>query len=72
MSRPEAGAVGGSLRAPGGACVFERAALRWIGRYCLERRDLTIEDVRDVAEAFARMRDDGESAAATLRRLSSR
>ncbi len=51
---------------------FERAALRWIARYCLERRDLTIEDVRDVADAFARLRDDGEGAAATLRRLCSR
>ncbi len=49
---------------------FERAALRWIGRYCLERRDLTIEDVRDVADAFARLRDDDEGAEATLRRLS--
>ena len=49
---------------------FERAALRWIGRYCLERRDLTIDDVRDVAEAFARLCDDGEGAAAALRRLS--
>ena len=49
---------------------FERAALRWIGRYCLERRDLTIDDVRDVADAFARLRDDGEGAAAALRRLS--
>jgi len=40
------------------------------GRDCLERRDLTIDDVRDVAEAFARLRDDGEGAAAALRRLS--
>ena len=51
---------------------FERAALRWIGRYCLERRDLTIDDVREVADAFARLRDDGEVAAETLRRLCSR
>jgi hypothetical protein len=40
------------------------------GRDCVERRDLTIDDVRDVAEAFARLRDDGEGAAAALRRLS--
>jgi len=36
-------------------------------RYCLECCDLTIEDVRDVADAFARLRDDGEGAAETLR-----
>ncbi len=51
---------------------FERAALRWLGRYCLERRDLAIEDVRDVADAFARLRDGDEGAAETLRRLCSR
>ena len=51
---------------------FERAALRWIGRYCLERRDLAIDDVCVVAEAFARLRDGDEGAEATLRRLSSR
>ena len=48
---------------------FERAVLQWIGRYCLERRDLTIEDVRDVADAFARLRDGDEAAAERLRRL---
>ncbi len=51
---------------------FERAALRWLGRYCLERHDVTIDDVRDAADAFARLRDDRDSAAGTLRRLSSR
>ncbi len=48
---------------------FERGALRWIGRYCLERRNLTIADVCEVAAAFARLRDGDEAAAETLRRL---
>lgn len=39
---------------------MERAAIRWLARYCLERRGVTIEEVREAADAFARLREDRE------------
>lgn len=52
------------------AAISRHSALQARGPRRWKRRDLTIDDVRDVAEAFARLRDDGEGAAAALRRLS--
>jgi hypothetical protein len=48
---------------------FERAALRWIGRYCVERPTTTLADVRTAAEAFERMAQRPEDALAALQRL---
>lgn len=36
---------------------FERAALRWLARFCVERRDATLADVRAAAAAFEDMAD---------------
>ena len=48
---------------------FERAALRWLARFCVERRDVTLRQVRDAAEAFGEMSEDPGGALRTLRWL---
>ena len=50
--------------------LFEKAALRWSARYCLERKDASLDGLRQAAEAFARLDADREEALATLHRLS--
>ena len=50
---------------------FERAALRWLARFCVERRDATLTEVQAAAWGFENFAD--ESAALdTLQRLCSR
>jgi hypothetical protein len=48
---------------------FERAALRWLARFCLERSDATLADVTAASEAFALMADRPAEALDTLRRI---
>jgi hypothetical protein len=48
---------------------FERAALRWLARYCVERPAVTLGQVRAAAEAFERMGQRPEDALTTLQRL---
>lgn len=48
---------------------YERAAVRWIGRYCAERRDVTLEDVDHARAAFTIMRRDPERALGILQQL---
>ncbi len=48
---------------------FDRAALKWIARYCLERPTATLTDVRAAAAAFEAMGNDPEAALAQLQRL---
>src|SRR5213080_1377448 len=36
---------------------YERAAVRWLGRFALEARDVTIEDLRLAAEALDALTD---------------
>jgi hypothetical protein len=48
---------------------FERAALRWIARFCVERRDASLADLRAAAWAFERMGSDSREAVETLRGL---
>jgi hypothetical protein len=48
---------------------FERAALRWLARYCVERPTATIADVAAAAAAFDRLAAEPESALTTLQRL---
>ena len=47
----------------------ERAAVRWLGRFCLERRDVTLAQVREALDAFAVLVEEPEAAEAALRRL---
>src|SRR5215211_5352639 len=47
----------------------ERAAVRWIGRLCLERRDVTLVLARDALDAFTALVEDPDRAEAALRRL---
>jgi hypothetical protein len=35
--------------------TYERAVVRWLGRFCLERRDATLAAVRVALEALARL-----------------
>ena len=48
---------------------FERAALRWLARFCLERGGASVADVRAAAGAFEAMSTDPASALETLRLL---
>jgi hypothetical protein len=45
---------------------FERAALRWLARFCVERPGATLDDVRAAAWAFERMGSDPNGALETL------
>ena len=47
----------------------ERAAVRWIGRLCLERSDVALARVRAAVDAFALLVDDPDAAEAVLRRM---
>ncbi|CAA9489836.1 MAG: hypothetical protein AVDCRST_MAG45-682 [uncultured Solirubrobacterales bacterium] len=47
----------------------ERAAVRWLGRFCLERRDVTLAQVREALDAFAVLVEEPDAAEARLRRL---
>ena len=47
---------------------FERAALRWLARYAVERAG-SVEDVRAAADAFATMLQQPEDALISLQRL---
>lgn len=48
---------------------YEAAAVRWIGRFCVERVEVSIEDVREATSAFALMRSEPERALITLQAL---
>jgi hypothetical protein len=50
---------------------FERAALRWLARYCVERREATLAEVQAAAWAFENIADE-PAALDTLQRLCSR
>lgn len=50
---------------------FERAALRWLARFCVERREATLADVTAAARAFEQMAARPADALDTLRRLCS-
>jgi hypothetical protein len=50
---------------------FERAALRWLARFCVERRDATLAEVQAAAWAFENITDE-PAALDTLQRLCSR
>ena len=50
---------------------FERAALRWLARFCLERREAKLAQVQAAAWAFDNITDE-PAALETLQRLCSR
>jgi len=50
---------------------FERAALRWLARFCVERRDVTLAEVQSAAWAFENITDE-PAALETLQRLCAR
>jgi hypothetical protein len=50
---------------------FERAALRWLARFCVERRDATLAEVQRAAWAFGNIADE-PAALETLQRLCAR
>jgi hypothetical protein len=50
---------------------FERAALRWLARFCVERREVTLAQVLVAAWAFDNISDE-PAALETLQRLCSR
>jgi hypothetical protein len=49
--------------------TYERAVVRWLGRFCLERRDMTLTTVRAALEAFERLPAFPEESMRHLRRL---
>lgn len=52
--------------------LYERAAVRWLGRFCLESKGVTLDVVYQVAEALERLPDSPDRTAAELDRLISR
>jgi hypothetical protein len=48
---------------------YERAAVRWLGRFALEGRAVTIEDLRLAADALACLPDHAADAMERLQRL---
>ena len=50
---------------------FERAALRWVARFCVERREATLAEVQAAAWAFENFGDE-PAALDTLQRLCAR
>ncbi len=48
---------------------FERAALRWLARFCVERSDATLAEVSAAATAFGRMAEEPAQALETLRKI---
>jgi predicted transport protein len=48
---------------------YERAAVRWIGRYCVERIEVTLDDVDHARAAFSIMRRDPVRALEILQAL---
>lgn len=48
---------------------YDRAACRWLGRFALEARNVTLEDLRSAATALDVLPDHPEAAMAQLQRL---
>src|ERR1700709_2248992 len=48
---------------------YERAAVKWIGRYCVERPGATLDDVEHARGAFTLMRRDPTRALGMLQTL---
>jgi hypothetical protein len=48
---------------------YERAAVRWLGRFALEARDVTIDDLRLAANALDALPDRAAEAMERLQRL---
>src|SRR5205085_12206074 len=48
---------------------YERAAVRWLGRFALEGRDVTIDDLRLAANALDALPDRASEAMERLQRL---
>ncbi|HYP47539.1 MAG TPA: hypothetical protein VEQ61_02775 [Thermoleophilaceae bacterium] len=48
---------------------YERATVRWLGRFCLERRGATITHVQKAAQAFERLPADPAGAVGVLKWL---
>lgn len=48
---------------------YERAAARWLARYCLETRDVTLEAIDEALDALQRMRTAPREGPFTLRDL---
>jgi hypothetical protein len=48
---------------------FERAAVRWLGRFALEARGVTIDAIQTAAAALSAMPDQPERAMTTLTNL---
>ena len=49
--------------------VYERAVVRWLGRFCLERPKATLADVLEAAKALDRMPGQPEGSERLLRNL---
>jgi len=48
---------------------YERAAVRWLGRFALEARDVTIEDLRCATDALDALPEQAAEAMERLQRL---
>jgi hypothetical protein len=53
----------------GDTARYERAAVRWLGRFALEARDVTIDDLRMAADALDALPDQATDAMECLQQL---
>ena len=53
----------------GDAERYERAAVRWLGRFALEGRDVSIDDLRAAADALDRLPDRAQDGIERLQEL---
>jgi hypothetical protein len=49
--------------------TYERAVVRWLGRFCSERRDVTLAAVRVALDTLERLPRNPDESVATLRRF---
>jgi hypothetical protein len=57
------------LMRTGDEARFDRACVRWLGRFALEVRDVSLEELRVAADALDNLPDRPDEAMAQLQRL---
>jgi hypothetical protein len=53
----------------GEPAAYDRAVVRWLGKFCLERPNVTLEQLLDAAGAFSRLPTQPDGSVRLLRKL---
>jgi hypothetical protein len=57
------------LMRAGPEAQYDRACVRWLGRFALEVRGVTLEELRDAADALDKLPDQPEGAMSRLQKM---